>query len=655
MTALSAPANPGTLPLLLRKGPATWFICILLIAAPSMYAARIWLDSGQSWLHPELFATSAYIWNFPETETFGDRLRKALDWKAFDPNVNRVRPLNDLAETADAIARPFIARYVVPQPSITPTALLTAVVTPVAVMGFLLRDGVSGLRAASITGVLISSVGFLSVLIPYIRPAKKLVFLFLAASIWFAFSHRRTKSSSDHLFVVASLLLGFFSDEMGLIAYPAVALLFPSMFLRASKWKAGLFASLPVIFLLVTYVILPFVYIRFSVHGAWDAIGDGKKLEILRYLFDPSFYRVSAIHIADAFLTTFGIEERSWPFEAVALSILFGAPLIALLIRVPVYEGSPSHGLVASGSTVLLSGIYTTLLDWYPFPGQVSYLGSFTFYYHSSMSIFLVVWLYYLWGVIISQTKQYAILSRVSLFSGIILCVLIMFSNFRMFQRINDLTRMIHVFPYTSLSIFSEIENHLNEIRAAAPGTPIRVEFQRDPEGVIREFSAKARDVFGERWQDNDYSRTFMAVSANPIMKDFHLEALLHAFFPYNSFDVQIMAVSGEQPEPSGVAAGTSPAPANAPPTVPEALQATIRPGGNVLLTWRPVAGATEVRVERRDGAGFPFQELGVTGPGSSGHLNTSLTSGVEYAWRLRACNSLGCSPYSPEVAISAP
>ena len=78
---------------------ATIFFCYL----------AIWSDDA--WFHPEILGSASYVWLRPGSESFIDMLRKVFDWKAFDPNVNRVRPLNDFFETVDAIARPYMLYY----------------------------------------------------------------------------------------------------------------------------------------------------------------------------------------------------------------------------------------------------------------------------------------------------------------------------------------------------------------------------------------------------------------------------------------------------------------------------------------------------------------------------------------------------------------
>lgn len=97
---------------------ATIFFCYL----------AIWSDDA--WFHPEILGSASYVWLRPGSESFIDMLRKVFDWKAFDPNVNRVRPLNDFFETVDAIARPYIALLFGPRLSLNFSSALSAVAAP---------------------------------------------------------------------------------------------------------------------------------------------------------------------------------------------------------------------------------------------------------------------------------------------------------------------------------------------------------------------------------------------------------------------------------------------------------------------------------------------------------------------------------------------
>jgi hypothetical protein len=78
-----------------------------------------------------------------------------------------------------------------------------------------------------------------------------------------------------------------------------------------------------------------------------------------------------------------------------------------------------------------------------------------------------------------------------------------------------------------------------------------------------------------------------------------------------------------------------------------EALSAT-----EVMLSWDPMDDITAIHVERRDGLEAPFVEVGVTGGEASSHLNTGLTTGATYVWRLRACRGDQCSDYSQFISL---
>jgi hypothetical protein len=103
------------------------------------WASYLLLLSDAAWLHPEVLGSSSYIWIAPGKESIAAMLRKVFDWQAFDPNVNRVRPLNDLFEVIDAIARPYITLLVDIQASLNISTVLTFVVAPALMFGWFRR------------------------------------------------------------------------------------------------------------------------------------------------------------------------------------------------------------------------------------------------------------------------------------------------------------------------------------------------------------------------------------------------------------------------------------------------------------------------------------------------------------------------------------
>jgi hypothetical protein len=517
-------------------GPRERLLTALLLALPALYFAHAWLGYREAWLHPELLGTSEYIWNFPETERLGDRLRKIADWKAFDPNVNRVRPLNDIAEVVDAIARPYVARYLFPHPSLTPIGVITAVSAPLLFFAYFCRTGVGMVGAGALTGLFISSVAFASVEVAYIRPAKKLTILAFIAVLYLAERHARDRRAPTFIALVSVMFASFFADELALAVYPIVVLMFfHSLVAEAPPWKRGAIAVLPILFLAAVYGALPAVYTRFSVHGSWDALTDGQKLRLFAYLEDPQLYAVALVHTARAVLTTLGIHRHDVVTEVLALVALVGGTAVVVW---RLRKRGGAWPLVASMLSLLGAALYATLLDWYPFPGEVSYLGSFTFYYHSPLAVLVIVWLGSVAraGAEIARDRGWRPAMKAG---GVAIGTAAIVANFALTHHINRLVGVMHTYPYSSASVHAAIAAKLPEIRAARPGEVVRVEFTREPVQLSRDFDAAARAVFGRDGIANDFQRTFNTFKATPLWREEHLGYLLHAYFPYIRFEVR--------------------------------------------------------------------------------------------------------------------
>jgi len=87
--------------------------------------------------------------------------------------------------------------------------------------------------------------------------------------------------------------------------------------------------------------------------------------------------------------------------------------------------------------------------------------------------------------------------------------------------------------------------------------------------------------------------------------------------------------------------------------TPPVDLRAEPRTAAEALVSLERVEWVTAIRVERRDGLEAPFAQVGVTGGDATTHLNTGLTPGATYVWRLRACRDDQCSAYSASVTVT--
>ncbi len=90
------------------------------------------------------------------------------------------------------------------------------------------------------------------------------------------------------------------------------------------------------------------------------------------------------------------------------------------------------------------------------------------------------------------------------------------------------------------------------------------------------------------------------------------------------------------------------------PPTEPSNLAANATGPTNVDLSWTDESTNEDLfRVERREGAAGSWTEVGTPTANSNGFSDGGLTPTTEYFYRVRACNTSGCSPYSGEASAT--
>lgn len=497
-----------------------------------------WCSNAAPWLHPELLGTAAYVWISPDTENLLALFRKVFDWKAFDPNVNRVRPLNDFAEIVDAIARPYIAIIFGAHPSITPTAVLTALGAPVFLALYLRRSIGTWVAALLLCAIFVSSTGYLSVLIPYIRPAKKISLLLLCLCLWMAQRHSSTAHSRDYILMAAALLASFFADEVALANFVIIGTLFwKSIFRDSPAWKRRTYFALPILFLIITKWVIPKIYSRFSVHGAWDALADPKKFEVFGYIFDPTFHMSAAINLGRSILTSVGVSYHTPATELIALAVFF----IPMLLVVWRYRRQPSE--IGSDKVFLatialyVTNTYVTLLDWYPFPNEVSYLGSFNYYYHSSIPILVILWI-----ASFIQSDAFAYKKGfMQKYGHLIACVIvtaIVISNFVLFDRVNRLVQNIHTYPFSSKSLFGALKKAREELRS---GSLKCIVFRKEESRLNQQFDADLYALFGDNVPSKGFAPVIKFVRETPIMSRDHIGHLVQAFFPKTKANLVVL------------------------------------------------------------------------------------------------------------------
>jgi hypothetical protein len=99
----------------------------------------------------------------------------------------------------------------------------------------------------------------------------------------------------------------------------------------------------------------------------------------------------------------------------------------------------------------------------------------------------------------------------------------------------------------------------------------------------------------------------------------------------------------------------TAPEPPRRRPGPPQSLAVELTQPDRILLSWaRPGDEVREVGIERRTGTSA-FTSLATVSAETRSFEDRGLAGGTRYTYRLRACNDVGCSDPSAEVAITTP
>jgi hypothetical protein len=408
-----------------------------------------------------------------------------------------------------------------------------------------------------LSALFISSIGFLSVTIVYIRPAKKLALLLFCACLYFGFRHaeasRRTGSFVTFLLL---LYVSFFCDELALAYFAAFGFIFwRSILLAPARRKTVAFMALPIAFLIVTKWVLPFIYLRVSVHGAWDALADPKKFAIFGYLRDASFHEAAFRQLARSILSTVGVQHHTVLAEGILLLILALGVIACLLLRTgsSAERASSTEELLLVTVALGLVSHYATLLDWYPFPHEISYLGSFNYYYHSPMSALVVLWLAALWRVLSASMLATLVVPhlrtiQIGVLAGVVAIIVL---NLGMFERVNRLAQTIHTYPFAAGMLRSTLANIVFTSRENRSTQEV-VTFVTARDPLEKQFERDLRAVFGEHWQHNGFVGALGMVKGHPILSPDHLHHLVRAYYPWREVVIAVRDRDwGDAPRPS--------------------------------------------------------------------------------------------------------
>ena len=407
-----------------QAGVFGWFALGIGVAL----VAWMWLREG--WLHSELIPVSQAVWSPAHNKSLLQQLGTTLvDWHLFESSAHRLRPLSDLTEVIDAILRPL--RVFGFHPSLSLSAVLLAIATAAVFHLALLRSKLDQLRAGLLTLLLVTTIGYLSCFVPYIRPAKKLALLFTALTLLFTQEDHATPR--DFAALCLSVFLSFFADEAGFVLWPIALILTTPAMVRRKQWRrAIILAGLPLLYLLVAKVLIPALYLTVGLSRNMEMNVAGN---LLSYCLSWKYYVVALDDFASAILVTFGLlGARPWQI-VLALGLILAAVVWGVRRR-------QWHAVAAIAAAGIMS-FSLTLFDWYNIPYDSNAFGALTFYYHSPVAMLAI------FAVAQFRPRLALLLPVVIGIVGLNLCN---------FTTVNRIAMIMHTYPNEARALPQDIE-----------------------------------------------------------------------------------------------------------------------------------------------------------------------------------------------------
>jgi hypothetical protein len=498
------------------------------------YALVGWflLVSDQAWFHVELFSVSEYIWNGRRASSFAAKLGALLDWRTFDVSPYRLRTVSDFVEIIDAATRPAMRAVWGMHPSATLLGLAMAAAIPGIFYAMLRRLGLCRVHAALIVLLLTTTIGFLSCFVAYIRPAKRLALLGCCLVPYLCMLLQTRASKPVYSALMLTLLIGFFADETGYILLPiAVVLLLRPMIQRRGYSELAGFVALLLVFIILARLILPYIYLRFGTSGARAEVVSGQLVfKLLGYLIEPGFYRVALDDLATSALASLGILDASKglviAFIGVFFAVMAGAGF--LYLRATGARATMFWNLLSISVSLILLSFFLTLFDWFNNPFASNYIGALTFYYHSAVAIFAVLWLACVYRTGLVMLRGQGRLVFGGAFAACIVVVAVL--NFLNFENINRLFQILHTYPLDAKALVGTPWRATPALEIDRAGSTIHVSVNADPAAITAEYDALVKQSIGPR--TGNFLEALAIYKRGPIGTDQFVQRYVRLFYP---------------------------------------------------------------------------------------------------------------------------
>jgi hypothetical protein len=324
--------------------------------------------------------------------------------------------------------------------------------------------------ALLLTAIFISTIGFQSCFVAYIRPGKRVVLLAFCLAVWLILRCVQEKRERDVWWILLLTEIASLADETGLLLFvAAIVYLGRAVVCREIRPQALLILGLfPLMHLVIAYGIVPYLYALGPYGIRAHTLFQPEVGQAISRIIDPVFYRWAFSNLTSEIFVTLG--AINWQ-QAIVVALIGGLCLILIRPRVTAAVGCAAViliGCVFFASIIHLYGapaptysshstfsyFYQTIFAYYPH-------AFFTYYYHSIAApavLFLVA------SIASTATRNGPWFAVVS--STIASAVVV--SNFINFAFLNELWQRFHIYPIEPAAIIS-----------------IRDELRKDPKAVI--------------------------------------------------------------------------------------------------------------------------------------------------------------------------
>jgi hypothetical protein len=475
---------------------------------------------------------SEYIWSGPRASSFAAKLGALLDWRTFDVSPYRLRTVSDFVEIIDAATRPAMRAVWGMHPSATLLGLAMAAAIPGVFYATLRRLGMGRVHAALIVLLLTTTIGFLSCFVSYIRPAKRLALLGCCLVPYLCMLLQTRASKPVYFALLLTLLVGFFADETGYILLPiAIVLLLRPMIMRRGYLELAGFVALLLVFIVLARFVLPYIYLKFGTSGSRAEVVSGQLVfKLLGYLLQPGFYRVALDDLATSALASLGILDASKglviAFIGVFFAVMAGAGF--LYLRGSGARATMFWNLLTISVSLILLSFFLTLFDWFNNPFASNYIGALTFYYHSAVAIFVVLWLacVYRTGLVMLRGQ-----SRIVFGGAFAACIAVVaVLNFLNFENINRLFQILHTYPLDAKALVGTPWRATPSLEIDRAGRTVRVSVNADPDAIGAEFESLVKRSIGPR--SGNFLEALAIYKRGPIGTDQFVQRYVRLFYP---------------------------------------------------------------------------------------------------------------------------